>query len=515
MTWLKTSIADGSLRNNLLVHVLILLTVVFFIEGTPVPDINESLYLLLPLTLYDPTFLANEWCFSAPWYAHYFFDLLVGPFIKLTSIEFVGWVGRLCCWVLLLRGLLRLGLRFEIPLWMASFAIGLWLYSGQALVAEEWMIGGFEAKCISYIMVLYGINVFLDKKERLAAILFGLSFCFHPAVGFFAIVAFGLTLVALKHPFKNLFTIVLLTFLCSLPMIVVLAPQIFGDSFLSRQDYEFLVLSGQPMHLDPFSWVRRDVLAVFVLLAFNVFYSLENRDKYELQFFLWFQLGLALFFLLGMVARSFQYYSFLVYMPFRLFPLFTPLLFLYAIMRAYHLYGKRTLQLATAITGFLALMCLANPFGQVLDKEQLFYHRWTETAENGLEDAYGWIRDNTPNGAVILAPPWRADTWYLTRRAQVVTYWAFPWDHRYGQWRARVQAVLGDVAAYREKNIALQDYYLEMDQHYNGLSEEEVEQIGVKYEASYFVTRNDYPYPLLFGTEGYKVYALNKQQTVK
>ncbi|MCY7375201.1 MAG: hypothetical protein LH472_04430 [Pyrinomonadaceae bacterium] len=83
-----------------------------------------------------------------------------------------------------LRILLKIGNLWQIPLRATAVSIAGWLTLGQSPVGDEWILGGFEAKVISYIFLLSALYDFSLRKTILPAVLLGIAFAFHPAVGF-------------------------------------------------------------------------------------------------------------------------------------------------------------------------------------------------------------------------------------------------------------------------------------------------------------------------------------------
>src|SRR4030095_10305304 len=104
----------------------------------------------------------------------------------------------------ILIALLQLGRRFEIPVWMISLSIFLWLLYQQSLVGGEWVLGTFEAKCIAYIFLFFSLSELLKGRDVLGSILLGLCFTFHGVVGMWALLAVGLTVLFLRYPAARL-----------------------------------------------------------------------------------------------------------------------------------------------------------------------------------------------------------------------------------------------------------------------------------------------------------------------
>ena len=149
-----------NLKENFYLQFFALLGAVFLFVGKPVPSSNEFSYLLRLRKVYDPNYLASDITFSTPANEYWLFDHIFGLLTFFLSIEMIGWLGRIACWSVLLFALMKLGKRWEIPLWTISVSIFLWLYVGQSIIADEWMFGGFEAKCVAYICLIFALESF-------------------------------------------------------------------------------------------------------------------------------------------------------------------------------------------------------------------------------------------------------------------------------------------------------------------------------------------------------------------
>src|SRR4029077_15700541 len=103
-------------------------------EGILVPAVSEYVYLPHLVKQYHPSYLLNDWTMSRVWPEHFLFDSLFGTLALLFPLEAVGWLGRIVCWLLLVIGLFRLGRHFQIPRWMITLSIWLWLIYHQSIV---------------------------------------------------------------------------------------------------------------------------------------------------------------------------------------------------------------------------------------------------------------------------------------------------------------------------------------------------------------------------------------------
>lgn len=485
-----------------------LLLAVFAFHGKPVPYSNEFLYLLRLV----PGFLPNDWTFSQAANEHWFFNWLFGFPARFFSIEIVGWLGRILVWSLCLFALLKIGRIWQIPFWAIGISVFLWLAFGQSVVNDEWIFGGFEAKTAAYVCLLFALWKFSKRETILPAILLGLSFSFHPAVGLWAIPAIGLALLFEKISVGDFLKIVGLTFLFSLPGIIpLLTVQSAAQSF---DDWKFMVLHRLPWHLDAFQFSKSGVVLIYVMLIFN-FYALRKSENFALRFLLKFQLALGIFFLLGVILRWFELYPLLRFMPMRLFPVFTPLFFIFTAFYIVPRLGTDSVLTDTrAFAAFLnrqqlfvllfviIVLFLLNPFekGFVQIRETV-NSRTAETTD--LQRTWFWIAENTSPNAVVIQPPHSRQIWYFSRRAAVASY-DYPTYNRLNEWRARINDLSGGSLQILDAERANE----EIEDAYNRLSAEQIEEIKQKYAATHLVSRAVYPYPIIFETETYKVYQL-------
>jgi hypothetical protein len=173
-------------------------------------------------------------------------------------------------------------------------------------------------------------------------------------------------------------------------------------------------------------------------------------------------------------------------------------------MHAYYYRNSKTPGLVLAGIGFLALLSFGDPLGHLVDQVRANIQLWREetqtTSEKDITAAFKWILENTPTDSIAILPPWRADGWYISQRAQIANYCHFPYDHRCDEWLERVQTLVGEI----DSDTTHEDFEI----HYNGLAETEITAIVEKYGGEYLVSKGEYSYPMLFDSGTYKVYLL-------
>lgn len=490
------------IANNYWVNLGALLALVLAITGWPVPSGSEYVYLVDAARFANADFLQGDWTYESPWYSHLVFSLSIFPLLKLFSLETATWIGRMVCWLLGLAGLLRLGGHFRLPPWAVSLAIGLWLVAGQSVVGKELAITTLEAKVVAWALLFFALDAFLRERELRGAVLLGLSINFHILVGMWGALGVGVALIALRVPFGRLARVVGVTALVSLPGLALA----LAVALHSNRSYEDLLFYSQvlfPGHLDPTFWPRRDLLLLPLLFLVHVLHARANWNDRALRFCLWFQCGVGLVFLLGIASHFAENFAFLQMMPFRLFPVFVLLLFLLSLFHAFYHGAAGQQKLAMGLIVLLALPALGNPLGAKMDRLAQTRSMWA-AQEDDLTRVFRWIAGNTPEGAVVISPPWRMDAFFLSRRPQVVSLNAID-IRRFDQWRARMNLLVGGPWQRTPEDpwgIA------SMKQAYLSLSHEQILEISRTIGGDYLISQGDYEFKILFTSGDWHVFQL-------
>lgn len=474
---------------------LSLFLIVLAFHGRPIPSNNEFIYLLR----LDPGFLPNDWSFSHSANEHWLFNLIFSIPASFLSIEIVGWLGRIAFWTLCLAALLKLGNRWDIPSWAATISIGIWLAFNQSVVNAEWILGGFEAKVPAYVFLLFALVEFSKQRIVLPAILLGLSFSFHPAVGIWAVPAVGLALLVERISFAHFSKVVAMTFLACLPGIIPLLTEQVAGQPATTDLWHFMVTVQMPFHLDPYYFSKVGMFVLGVMLMFNIA-ALWNANSFALRFFRIFQIAIAVFFLVGVLMRFLDLYSLLRFMPMRLFPILTPLFFMFT---AFYLAAKLGSVQKKIVIGLIVVATLfpLHPFDNAIGQMRETKASWIAKPED-TEICLKWISQNTPTDTTILTSPTGREFWYRSNRAQIVSY-MYPRYDRLAEWRQRIADLTGNVQiASRESSRS------DIETAFAKLSAAEIIEIKQKYAANYLLTRTIYPFPVIFETETYKVYQL-------
>lgn len=441
----------------------------------------------------------NDWTFSVPANEHWLFNRLFGFAATLVPIEILGWIGRIAVWFLTLQILLRIGRLWQIPNWATAVAIAFWLAIGQSLVGDEWIVGGFEAKEIAYIFLLYALYYFSLNRTILPAVFLGFAFAFHPAVGMWSALAVGFALLWEKIPVKTLVKIVALTSIIALGGILPLISEQLAAQPDSAESWRYIILVRFPWHFDPFYFSKSATLILLAMFAFN-FAVFRRSENCAMRFLLKFQTGLAIFFLAAFALRWFEMFEWLRFLPVRLFPVFAPLFFAFTVFRA------RTLVKSDKSKIFIVLFVFAifvrlDPFAASFAAIRNTYASWM-VATDDFQMVSRWIAVNTPPNAVVIQPPNRRDVWYLSQRATIASY-AYQTFGRLDEWRERVADLTGNAVI-----TDSQTGFETVETAFNNLSENQINEIRKKYAATYLVSRAEYSFPVVFQSGTYKIYLL-------
>lgn len=130
----------------------------------------------------DPGWLPHDAAASADVPYRLLFEMLAGPWLVLLGVDEGARLVRLILCIGAASGLVHLfrQVRVHPLLWIPVVAV---LGASPGIGAGEWMLLAAEAKCAAWLAGLGGLALGLSGRDRLAAVLLGLSVGFHALVG--------------------------------------------------------------------------------------------------------------------------------------------------------------------------------------------------------------------------------------------------------------------------------------------------------------------------------------------
>ncbi|MCA9029288.1 MAG: hypothetical protein KDA66_00690 [Planctomycetaceae bacterium] len=437
----------------------------------PVPGVNEPHYLTKARHYWDPQWAASppnaEWpagdVFLDSSNPHLFFYSTFGYLTHVLSLHDAAIAGRLlglavvaAGWIQFCRGLKFAGStgasRSVAPTWselLVPLAIFLMIHAAGNW-SGEWLVGGIESKVPAYGLLLAGIGCFLMSQQHRGAVLCGLATSFHPLVGGWGTICIGMVLThnwifdASSRPGIKRCLVSLGLFLAAAAVGTIPALQLVVSSDPAAgagADY-LMVAYRLSHHLDPMTFPTANwrgfitLLVVWVLLRFA-----RTATKTEWQ---WERIVLAslLVAAVGVVVawgpRPLKTLAFsglrvklLKFYPFRLADVLVPIAVAFEIA-AYlskfpPTFGSRVsagMRKPTLITGALSLI-LVTAFVPGSDQNPSDMNAtrradWIATCE--------WVRENTPQDAVLYATNERWAVKWFAQRSEYVNYKDCPQD---------------------------------------------------------------------------------------
>ena len=431
----------------------------------PVPGGNELIYLPLMRSRVDPTYLAGDWTFGSGFGEHAVFNLVFGPLVRLLGIEWLAIIGRFASWLAIGWVVVSLGRRLGARWWASAGATVLFVGLNQSMgVGAEFLFSGFEAKSVAWPLLLAALVAAIDRRYWVVCVLVGLTFSFHPAIGLWGGGALLFSLLALQSTRVQTARLLPVSALAALPGLIPLWSD-FRNSSMDSESAEFIVLSRIPHHADPSSFGERGPIILATMLCFTLLWSWIHRSSFPPRLLGVFQVTLTAVFISGVVAWFFDWWEFLLLLPFRVMPIVVHLLFWLIVagtvtggldrrawLRRTGEPERRSVASTSAIAAaglsLVAVVALWNPAVRVVDAVLDFSDRYVRD-EVGFQPAMEWIAQNTELTAVVASPPWVDEMFYMTERPQFVSWGAVTYD-RPQEWRARLEHTVTDESVFTD-----------------------------------------------------------------
>jgi len=239
-----------------------------------------------------------------------------------------------------------------------------------------------------------------------------------------------------------------------------------------------------------------------------------------------FQLVLFIVYVFGFVARAANRFDLLILFPLRVFAVLVMLFFFWQFLSQVILLWKNRGRnepgnILLASFGLLIFLGLPSPVARIASvvAMHLHYQSWigatpVAAADDSLENkadfraASMWIEQNTPQDAVIIAPPWRGDAFYFMRRPLIATWHDYRFDDMTG-WQKRIEKLVGDLSDLDANDLDPGDLDLKARSHYRNLPPSDIASLQKEFGADWLVTTSEYPYREAFSCGAWKVYQLS------
>ena len=455
---------------------------------------------------------------------------------------------------LIVLSLCLLAISFKTPKISRSLAwillaCGLFLAADNrpfSIVANEWYVGGLEAKAVSYALIFPAIALMLHSRYICMSALLGLAASFHVLAGGYAGIVVGAYLLLYKKrefvKGKRLILATLAYLLCAVFAILAVVNQLFSSVPSASLNPSFIyVFIRLPHHLNPAAWPSKwwislvFYLSISVISLFLIQQASAKVNKLEgstesqksqvsatscSELFKLAMIGMIPFFAGLLVAPFDRTGAYLQYYPFRFGDIFLPfstcILFAAALQstvarwRPYGRFPKRFT--CFALTGLIVLFLAfeTKELKKNVKATLNFPHLPAEKME-----LYKWISSNTWPAEKFITPPSSLEEFsWVSERSTVVNLKLFP-QTKAGiiEWYDRLNDISGGTGRWAETALSAEGSVFGtvseiLVDSYQQLDTAQVEALLKKYQARYWVTPQPagIDLPIAFENSSYIIY---------
>ncbi len=506
-------------------EVALVVAICMLLAGDPAPAVNEPHYLCRAKHFWDASYCAGDLFLESP-DAHVAFVYSIGWLTQFLPLTAVAWIGRLVCWSLLAVAWVWL-VRAIIPkVGYAALTAAIWLVLiAQFHLAGEWVVGGFEAKCFAYPLVLGGLGFAIRQRWNAAWICLGAATAFHALVGAWSILALlAVWLTAECHP-SNFVRMIPGLFIGGLLGLIGIVPALVlsrgVSTAVNSAAAEIYVFERLAHHLAPLSkspeWIAERFvwnlvpIGFFFAASLAVVNSRDGQTKTGLSRVLSFAAASLLIAIIGVgveycfsddraVAAQFLRYYWLRLADIAV-PMAVAIALAHWLARLFETRPNRAALLLAVI-----LVTFSWPlYERVSDRTR----QPIPPAMRGVDyadwrDACDWISGNTRANALFLTPRGNSTFKWYASRAEVVTHKDVPQDApTLLEWHERINKV------YRPAGRNDRPFCRSIGQ----LGTPRVRELAANYGFDYVLTTVDFPLdlPVVYANATYVVYELNEE----
>ncbi|WP_019505388.1 DUF6798 domain-containing protein [Pleurocapsa sp. PCC 7319] len=478
---------------------------------------NEIDVLPLAKHFVDPSWLPNDWYLDRPAGYRWLFQTLVGKLIVHWGFLATSIIGRLFCYALSALGIVLLGKRLglSLPFILLATALFCGIEEGykQGAIADEWMIGGLEAKAIAYGLILIAIPLLFSRLYFWVAFLLGVATSFHVLVGGWAfLTSFAWLCLRYESRFPKFKQVILLaiTYILASSFAILPVIQQLSESAPDRiikpsYIYVFLRLSH---HLNPLSWGWQWLApAIYLVILAGIMYLLNKQahtrqwlpiDNHRQELGEFALISLVPFISGVAIAIWDTQGQWLQYYPFRLGDVMLPFTTCFlGVCLIEHGWSNKYQGLKSAYC--VALLFVAIGFQSIVFTQQIWDLRNFPGQQQDVTPEWKamatWIHQHTPQDAAIISSPVEQTNFsWLTERSTIAKFKLLPqtkaaiieqyqrWDDLSGNYVLGKYVASGKVSKQKTKEV--------LEEGYSKLTTAQVKRLMNKYGASYILTKN-------------------------
>lgn len=515
-----------------LAEVLLVFAVFAIHAGWPIPDVNESQYLVKAKHFWNPGWAADDFFLTASQKpgagrladTHAVFYLTTGWLTLWLPLYWYAFVGRAATWLAMAWCFRRLSVALLPVHWVSPLAAALFvMFNERFQMAGEWVVGGFEAKGPAYAIVFLALEAVASARWLRACLLAGVATSLHVLVGGWSalvVLAVWLSDPVARPRRPELLRGVALAAAAALPGLIAALAIDWGTpaAILSRAACIY-VYQRLPHHLLPEYFSLDAAARLTILFLFWLFFAWQGSAtlaQQRLRTYVLYSvaiaaLGVSLSWLCwhrpSWEAQVMRYYWF------RLADSALPLGAAFAWLATVFNASSETHQQGPPVVrkrgvGLVAPLLVAGLYLVLQAKTALLADRPRADAPNKVMDyhdwraAAEWAAEHTPPDAVFLTPRTSQTFKWHGGRGEVVT------------WKDIPQNAQGVVAWWeRLVDIYGRKEYATNSWQYDSLTDQSAQrlrELGRKYAAQYVLTEAAPPLdlPRLYANRTYAIYRL-------
>ncbi len=486
-----------------------LLVIIYLLLNNLIRDLwgyNEFTVLVYARHFYDRTWIPHDWFLNLSIPYRYLFNTFAGFIASKLPFYIVEIVGRAIIFTLLAYLIQRYAKTFGLPWYLVICFLAFYLFF-PSIVAEEWIIGGFETKPFAYFFLLLALLCLLQKRLFWCFFFSGLAVSFHVLVGFYgSCCIFGTFLLNREYRQTTLtetIRIFPVYILSALPGIYTITSVLLRSKNVDKKLAGLIYVTLRvPHHTLPSFWVkyRGGYSWVFAILSFLcfliiVFWKCKER-KYRIVS--GFALCSSVFFFTGLIIFASHKLYLLKYYWFRVPDTIIPFISFFLF---FALLGKLTKEEQTVVqdtnseifprlvkkTGIIAAIVLLgfaglNFYKSYTDARDNIDSFRYDTADRDLRNMMLWIRKNTGKESKFLISPFIRSFYIVAQRAIFVSFKHVPAsDSNILEWYRRL------LLCNNGKTLKGQGFKGQSDAEFYNLGEGYIRKLAKTYHLDYYL----------------------------
>src|SRR3989344_6489395 len=369
--------------------------------------------------------------------------------------------------------------------------IPLSIYTGRLGIGNAFELGNYLVPTnVAWAIAIWAIYLFLKEKYLVSFFVLGIASLFHILLSplIYGVLFFNLLLTKKFKPLLKSLSFFI-------PFSIVAIPLFFNSvKTTAANSLNFIYVYAafrSPWHILPATWsiVEWSTFLIFLAFFLVIFYKFSKIDKKYKNIFETFLIAVLIYYLIGIIfVELIPLKSIIKLQLFRITESLNVIEFIF-VGEFFYLYLYSKLNKKIKLSIIIAVIILVISF-LILHPLSDRYHYDKETSE-----LYSFIKANTPNDTLILAPPYTESFRLGTMRSVVVDFKGVPFGEQYLlEWYNRLLDItnhrpldLTKESEFKINKLENSRRYDYLKEGYSSLTKENIQNLKEKYGFSYVV----------------------------